>query len=288
MTDVCKCAPGFSGHNCGLAADYCLMLKNEGMVTCQNDGQCVNTEEDGGGYNCECRTGFTGRECEVVVCASTFFCLHGGTCVPQRGGTYSCLCVLGFEGDVCEVDICASSPCQHSDICQLHDPDCTTGTCHGSEGQEKYLCTCQPGYAGSHCEEDFNECDSTPCQNSGECSEFVGRYSCDCLNGFTSADCETDVCKDTTPCHNGGTCLPDIGHGKVKCSCPLGFYGPNCEGNACAPNPCNYGGACEYTAVGAPVATCSDGQMAAATSCTVDCTNCNVGTTLSTLASCKT
>ena len=38
---------------------------------------------------------------------------------------------------------------------------------------------------------DYNECSSSPCQNSGTCVDKVGDYSCTCLNGYTGKNCET-------------------------------------------------------------------------------------------------
>ena len=38
---------------------------------------------------------------------------------------------------------------------------------------------------GAHCEEDYNECLSQPCQNNGSCSDGQGTYICLCNPGFT-------------------------------------------------------------------------------------------------------
>lgn len=38
-------------------------------------------------------------------------------------------------------------------------------------------------------ETDFNECESTPCQNNGECIDLIGRYQCRC-SGFEGANCK--------------------------------------------------------------------------------------------------
>ena len=32
-----------------------------------------------------------------------------------------------------------------------------------------FSCNCVPGYAGVHCEEDVNECASSPCRNKATC-----------------------------------------------------------------------------------------------------------------------
>ena len=38
---------------------------------------------------------------------------------------------------------------------------------------------------------DINECDSSPCQNDGTCSNLENRYRCTCKRGFTGMNCET-------------------------------------------------------------------------------------------------
>ena len=38
---------------------------------------------------------------------------------------------------------------------------------------------------------DINECDSSPCQNSGICTDGVNSYSCACRSGYTGLQCQT-------------------------------------------------------------------------------------------------
>ena len=47
--------------------------------------------------------------------------------------------------------------------CFLADPCQNGGTCYDGVGQ--YNCVCVPGFSGKHCQNDINECASSPCQN---------------------------------------------------------------------------------------------------------------------------
>ena len=291
----CECLDGYTGENCAVRSDYCLILQEQHNidpsvpVTCQNDGQCVNT---GDGYACECRNGFIGDACEIEICLS-LPCEYGGTCVPQRGG-FSCVCELGFEGEVCDVDVCASSPCQHPDVCRAGNgqlQDCRTGTCHGAQGEVGFFCSCEPGYGSveTHCDTDIDECESSPCQNGGSCADEVAGFTCECPNGITGPICQTDVCAQTTPCQNGGTCNPVAGIGLVSCQCPIGFYGDNCESDSCSPNPCVHQGSCTRAeAPIVPVGQCTDGQSQHAASCTEKCDLCDIPAILGLLGTCST
>jgi hypothetical protein len=74
----------------------------------------------------------------------------------------------------------------------------------------------------------IDECDTTPCQNGGTCTNGVNYYTCACALGFTGGDCETNIdeCAET-PCQNGGTCTDGVNF--HMCACALGFTGGDCE-----------------------------------------------------------
>ena len=103
---------------------------------------------------------------------------------------------------------------------------------------------CEPGYNGTNCEIDVNECSSNPCLN-GNCSEpSVNMYKCTCTPGWTGVNCQTDIDECLSyPCINGlcNNLLNDY-----NCTCYAGFTGKNCDVNIneCASNPCANGGVC--------------------------------------------
>ena len=52
-------------------------------------------------------------------------------------------------------------------------------TCDESDFPPK--CDCPVEYTGPSCDQDFPECDSSPCLNKGECIEGEGGYTCECI-----------------------------------------------------------------------------------------------------------
>ena len=80
-----------------------------------------------GDYECSCRSGFSGRNCQFFHLISTLTppntgivprcdsnsCGNGGTCMQDSNSTY-CLCPLWFSGERCETSLRNFSPSQVS------------------------------------------------------------------------------------------------------------------------------------------------------------------------------
>lgn len=45
-------------------------------------------------------------------------------------------------------------------------------------------CECVPGYVGTNCSEDFDDCQDHRCQNNARCLDEVNGYSCLCTEGY--------------------------------------------------------------------------------------------------------
>ncbi|XP_072038047.1 uncharacterized protein [Amphiura filiformis] len=75
------------------------------------------------------------------------FCLNGGSCFVIMNQTF-CRCPEGYIGEQCEleaIDPCLSDPCGNQGYCQTETP-----TLPGIP--LLYICICQTGYFGKHCE----------------------------------------------------------------------------------------------------------------------------------------
>jgi hypothetical protein len=119
------------------------------------------------------------------------------------------------------------------------NPCVNGGTC--TDGTNSYTCACPAGYTGTNCEIDIDECAANPCVN-GDCTDLVNAYQCTCNPGFSGTNCETNIddCAGA-PCLNGSTCTDQVNG--YTCACPAGYTGTNCEIDIdeCAANPCQNG-----------------------------------------------
>ena len=112
------------------------------LAPCKNGGVC---EDQINGYECECRAGFTGVNCEININeCEPLPCRNNATCL-DLDNRYECLCLPGFEGAQCQLDVdeCLNNPCENSGICINHFPS--------------FSCDCPPGYKGKTCENKLNK-----------------------------------------------------------------------------------------------------------------------------------
>lgn len=138
----------------------------------------------------------------------------------------------GVQIDAVDYDPCIHNPCQNGGSCKRRlavGPDMRTEESVpvilvSNHPQQPYACSCRPGYAGTLCEMDIDECQPSPCHNGGTCHNLVGGFSCTCPEGFTGMACERDVNEClSSPCKNGALCqnFP----GGFNCLCKSGFAG---------------------------------------------------------------
>lgn len=233
-------------------------------------------EVEKGNYTCNCPLGYTGRNCESLASLCDVNpCSNGGTCIQGPSG-YLCICPPGDfdENNNCrKYEGCHQSPCKNgmssftsnyllhpdslmangqpktnfflffisSDACASSSVD---GKCSSTDSG--YLCSCAPGFSGSNCEVNQDDCIGVTCENGGICRDGIRSYRCHCPPGFSGKHCHevVDLCRGF-PCANGGTCMDSDGK-DFTCACAPGFQGKDCSMNIdeCQPNPCLNGGSC--------------------------------------------
>ncbi|XP_072239661.1 protein jagged-1b-like [Leuresthes tenuis] len=263
----CSCPEGFSGLNCQIDVDECLVNPCSHGGTCQDlvnsfkcicppqwtgktcvidanecdDNPCVNAKSCRnliGGYFCECLPGWRGHNCNININDYCGQCQNGATCKDLESG-YKCVCTPGFSGEHCEKDLdeCGSGPCLNG------------GRCH--DEKNGFRCVCPLGFSGKYCQLGVDYCLNSPCQNGGQCFNLATDYLCKCPEEYEGKDCLRlkDHCKDindcgSSPCLNGGTCIDKVS--QYHCVCAEGWEGHTCEYNIddCSSAPCQNRGVC--------------------------------------------
>ncbi|XP_060590338.1 protein crumbs-like [Ruditapes philippinarum] len=265
-TYSCSCYSGYTGRHCENDLDECL------SVRCANNGTCVNLPypqryrcdcapgwdpksrchhhldeckpnpcihgnctNKNGNYLCTCKTGWTGRKCDVFDRCKENPCLNNGTCSNEPVNNL-CKCANGWTGDNCSVDI---------DECNTSNPCKNNGRCTNINGG--YMCVCGAGWTGQNCTADVNECRkynpckhngssldinecevTVPCQNNGTCKNTNGGYSCTCPFSWKGDNCEISIIDcNNLPCQNNGSC--SYTNDGYTCKCSKGWTGRNCE-----------------------------------------------------------
>ncbi|NXU79942.1 SNED1 protein, partial [Oreotrochilus melanogaster] len=244
----CDCPPGYAGRHCEIVPSPCF------LSPCENGATC---EDLGAGYTCTCPVGYVGKHCQSEVdCGIPSEVKHAQASFSSTkvGSLAEYQCELGYtlsqhnHPRVCRLPGVWSDPpeCDEIDECQSQ-PCLNGGQC--KDRVAEFLCLCEPGYTGHHCESDLpgsfacycpegfvgiqcetevDACESDPCQNGGECESYRGSYLCVCPEGFFGYHCETasDPCF-SSPCGSRGYCLP--GNGTHSCTCKVSYTGKTCE-----------------------------------------------------------
>ncbi|XP_055623547.1 protein serrate [Toxorhynchites rutilus septentrionalis] len=248
----CACAAGYTGRDCSTDINECANFP------CRNGGECVDLI---GNFKCICPLGYSGTLCEEAKDHCTSSPCIEGRCLNTPGGYY-CHCPPGRAGRHCEFlrTPCASPPCSN-DGCTMPmmnetavppNPAAVMTPCSGRGKCESTPmgsnCVCQPGFTGSFCQHNVNECISNPCKNNGICIDEDADFSCECQPGWTGKTCaERAVQCMPGQCLNGGSCVLSPISGISQCRCAVGWGGPFCNEpvDQCQGQPCHNGGTCE-------------------------------------------
>merc|ERR1711981_1315161 len=131
-------------------------------------------------------------------CTSGYLARDGAEMVPCQAGH----CTMAADGETCCVqDPCAYVQCENG------------GTCTSTDGS----CECAPGFTGSTCAININDCKGNPCGSHGVCADRVGFHECTCDKGYSGKDCSI-----ADPCV-AGEHRPN--EGSIKCSASNGIIG---------------------------------------------------------------
>ena len=76
------------------------------------------------------------------------------------------------------------SQCHLEKLCNGH------GECVINLIPKSYLCKCQSGYIGNHCEAILNNCLSDPCSPGGVCQNAFQNFTCQCKVGYRGRLCK--------------------------------------------------------------------------------------------------
>uniref|UniRef100_A0A7M4ES41 Sushi, nidogen and EGF-like domain-containing protein 1 n=1 Tax=Crocodylus porosus TaxID=8502 RepID=A0A7M4ES41_CROPO len=240
----CDCPPGYTGRHCEIAPSLCFLSPCENGATCKDLGN---------NYICTCPSGYIGKHCQTEVdCGVPSEVKHAQAMFNSTrvGSLAKYHCDLGYvlsphhAPRVCspqgiwsdppecdEIDECGSQPCLNGGSCK--------------DRIAEFLCVCEAGYTGLHCELEIDECQSDPCKNGGTCRDLPGSFACLCPDGFMGIHCEAEVdACESSPCQNGGDC--ENYSGSYLCVCPEGFFGYHCEtaSDPCFSSPCGSRGYC--------------------------------------------
>ncbi|MBI3179999.1 MAG: hypothetical protein HYZ27_10085, partial [Deltaproteobacteria bacterium] len=163
---ACACAVG--AH---LRDGQCVPDAHCAPASCSQHGLCGDA---GGDLHCQCDPGYAGPEC--AECANEFH-------ADGRGG--------------CTTDPCLPNPC--------HDADRTVCATLGGGGN---TCSCVPGFhlALETCVPDAT-CLPTSCNARGSCAEAGGVVACTCDSGYAGSHCDT--CADGFHADGTGACTSD-------------------------------------------------------------------------------
>uniref|UniRef100_K1QTK6 Latent-transforming growth factor beta-binding protein 4 n=1 Tax=Magallana gigas TaxID=29159 RepID=K1QTK6_MAGGI len=227
----CACTTGYSLENDGISCkdiDECLQDSH-----CEH--YCNNTD---GSYVCGCRDGYNVvnfSKCEDIdECSTINTGIDGCQNCTNTPGSFHCSCFKGYVLNNTTMSNCTKCPeGYYGENCQ---EQCSCG--QGSDRCDHITgCYCKPGWTGTLCETDINECNNTDnsCNSyTEECINNDGSFICKCKEGFTNS--ANDSCKDIDECNESSTCQHNCTNlqGSFECVCTTGYSlekdGRSCKG----------------------------------------------------------
>ena len=227
-----ECPVGFAaaedGGSC-VDANECEILPN----ACANGGTCFESTThyplvNYNAFDCMCVDPYYGKGCRCRTigdgkrtCCNTCDEADDGVCddggpppeICQVRSSFCAAvptCMLGTDCEDCGIRDPPANPCDGT-------PCGTTGFCTEVDvvlpGYMGYSCTCVTGWQGFLCDEDVDECLSSPCENGGVCTGTEAirgtGYICDCSGtGKEGQHCALDPVDQSADSGGGATPAP--------------------------------------------------------------------------------
>ncbi|CAL1526080.1 unnamed protein product, partial [Lymnaea stagnalis] len=247
-TALCEqsCVNTLGSYRCSCGNGY--QLANDG-VSCRATAQCPTKKcahscaVIEGVETCSCPRGqnvsvINELQCQDVDLCASSSCQQG--CQENEAGNdFTCSCGSGFKlaGDKVSCEACPlgryGSNCLSTCSCVMDN----TYSCNPNNGS----CICLSGWGGPVCNQDVNECTSTPspCTDpNSECVNTQGSYFCHCKDGYLKKNASTGLCEACDENFYGPSCAQrcqcntqNSACNKVtgSCTCNSGWEGPTCD-----------------------------------------------------------
>jgi len=262
---VCICTFGFSGINCGLEINPCVVEEDD----CHLSAICSHTGP--GEHVCICDEGFEVMQYDDLACENSIEALEwfeDGDCKMN----------MIESGMSCEDDFCPT--CTYASLCDLECGYCPTTTSGSGSWSGSWSGSLSGIYEDPVQCIDIDDCIASPCGDGGNCVDLPNAqgYDCTCDAGYVGGGqnmpCEVDFDDDCKgfPCGEDHACTDD-GVLSYFCDCADGFS-KDCQAT-CFGYDCDTWGTFDYTCdflrmYGCECSNCDCGGEHSEESCVVD------------------